>query len=288
MNQCRGFTVTKNGIIRQHLPPLFDLTASETERARDVFSSFVDNKQLLHPKELANMLRTLDIDASEDDAEALFKYLDKDGSGGIEFDEFLPWYDDAATAAKEMATAFQSILLSRRTVDVFHSTEIEDSVLHRAIQAAIAAPNRSGSEPWRFIQLGKETVERLAKLKAQLKGLDDPDPTVQRWTSIPGWVVVTYPRHPEGNNWAQREDFKSVACAIQNFMLSMWSEGIGSKWTDGELQRTEEFAKICGIDFKKEKCAGVIWYGFAKGGLKEGANPKKRRKGVKDVLTRLP
>ena len=74
---------------------------------------------------------------------------------------------------------------------------------------------------------------------------------------------------------------------MQNFLLSMWSEGIGTKWTDGPIQRTKEFADICGIDLEKEKVAGVIWYGFAKGGLK-GAEPKWRRKGVEEVLDILP
>ncbi len=90
-----------------------------------------------------------------------------------------------------------------------------------------------------------------------------------------------------GDQWAQREDFKSVCCAVQNFMLSMWSEGIGSKWTEGQIQRTPEFAELCGVDMEKERVAGVIWYGFASGGLGE-AVPKKRRKSVDEILDSLP
>jgi hypothetical protein len=68
----------------------------------------------------------------------------------------------------------------------------------------------------------------------------------------------------------------------------MWSEGIGTKWTDGPIQRTEDFAKICNIDMEKEKVAGVIWYGFAKGGLNRGVQAKYRKKGVEEVLDILP
>jgi hypothetical protein len=67
----------------------------------------------------------------------------------------------------------------------------------------------------------------------------------------------------------------------------MWSEGIGTKWTDGPIQRTPEFAEICGVDLDKEKIAGVIWYGFAQGGLKR-ADKKWRAKGVEEVLDILP
>lgn len=63
------------------------------------------------------------------------------------------------------------------------------------------------------------------------------------WTSVPHWIVVTYARAPPNSGpegkIQQREDFKSTCCAVQNFLLSMWSEGIGTKWTDGPVQRTE-------------------------------------------------
>lgn len=42
-------------------------------------------------------------------------------------------------------------------------------------------------------------------------------------------------------------------------MLSMWSEGVGTKWTDGSLQRTQEFADLVGVNTEEEKIAGVIW-----------------------------
>ena len=109
--------------------------------------------------------------------------------------------------------------------------------------------------------------------------------------SINTLVVVTYTKAPPNSGpdgkMQQREDFKSTCCAVQNFLLSMWSEGIGTKWTDGPIQRTDEFAKICNIDLEKEKVAGVIWYGFARGGLNR-AQAKFRTKGVEEVLDVLP
>jgi hypothetical protein len=49
----------------------------------------------------------------------------------------------------------------------------------------------------------------------------------------------------------------------------------------------KEFAEICGVDLEKEKIAGVIWYGFAQGGLNRAAK-KWRAKGVEEVLDVLP
>ena len=239
--------------------------------------------------DLYSMLQTLDIQATEEESEALFKYLDTDESGLVTLDEFLPWYAEAVDAVQQMGMTFQQLVKSRRTVHRFDATEVDDGVLRRAIECAIAAPNRSGTEPWRFIKLGKQTIAKLVELRGNIEGSGG---SFVSWTRVPHWIVVTYPRKkpnsgPDGN-MQQREDFKSVCCAVQNFMLSMWSEGIGTKWTDGPIQRTDEFAKLCGVDLEKEKVAGVIWYGFAKGGLSRGVQAKYRKKGVEEVLDILP
>ena len=174
-------------------------------------------------------------------------------------------------------------------------------MLRRALECAIAAPNRRGTEPWRFIKLGKETVGKIVELREELnnrnreksddKKVSGVDGSFVSWTNVPHWIVITYTKAPPDSGpdgkMQQREDFKSTCCAVQNFLLSMWSEGIGTKWTDGPIQRTEEFAEICGIDLEKEKVAGVIWYGFARGGLNR-AQAKWRRKGVEEVLDVLP
>jgi nitroreductase len=239
--------------------------------------------------DLYSMLQSLDIQATKEESEALFKYLDVDDSGIVTLNEFLPWYAEAVDSVQQMGMNFQQLVKSRRTVHKFDATEVDDGVLRRAIECAIAAPNRSGTEPWRFIKLGKETIAKLVELRGKIEGSGG---SFVSWTRVPHWIVVTYPRRkpdsgPDGN-MQQREDFKSVCCAVQNFMLSMWSEGIGTKWTDGPIQRTDEFAKICSIDLEKEKVAGVIWYGFAKGGLNQGVQAKYRKKGVEEVLDILP
>ena len=92
------------------------------------------------------MLSALDIDASDEETAALFRYLDVDGSGGVSFEQFEPWYSEAADAAKQSAEVFQGIIMSRRTVDSFDKTEVDQAVIKRAIECAIAAPvSTSGS-----------------------------------------------------------------------------------------------------------------------------------------------
>ena len=204
--------------------------------------------------DLYSMLQTLDIQATEEESEALFKYLDTDESGLVTLDEFLPWYAEAVDAVQQMGMTFQQLVKSRRTVHRFDATEVDDGVLRRAIECAIAAPNRSGTEPWRFIKLGKQTIAKLVELRGKIEGSGG---SFVSWTRVPHWIVVTYPRKkpnsgPDGN-MQQREDFKSVCCAVQNFMLSMWSEGIGTKWTDDQFKGQMNLQSCVGLTKRRRK-----------------------------------
>jgi len=239
--------------------------------------------------ELSSVLQLLDINASSEEVSALAKYLDTDADGEICEDEFVDWYMDAAAIVASETNAVRSALLGRRTVNNFDMTPVPDEVLKSAVEAAIAAPNHKLTEPWRFVQLGQETISKIAELNAQDISKKDPEKGAKkkkRWESIPGWCVITCAKSDD--DIQQEEDLMATACAVQNFQLSMWADGVGTKWTSGPITRTAEFADICGIDLEKEKFVGCLWYGFASGGLGSLEKGPMRRKNVDDVLSSLP
>mmetsp|Transcript_5471 Transcript_5471/g.6292 ORF Transcript_5471/g.6292 Transcript_5471/m.6292 type:complete len:366 (-) Transcript_5471:126-1223(-) len=250
--------------------------------------------------ELDQVLLSLNVETTNDERTALFYHLDVNGDGMIDFQEFVEWYSDAAWEAQSTSDTFRHLLMSRRTVNGFDPNHpVSDEVLKRAIECAIAAPNRSGSEPWRFIKVGPDTVEQLQVLNARVI-MAGGDKVISRqqskpllpdvWTEIPGWCVVTSLRSPDDPE-TELKDFRSTSCAMQNFMLSMWSEGVGSKWTEGPTQKTQQFADLVGIDTDTEKVVGILWYGFPKEGgllLSSPSMKRQQRKGVNDVLNILP
>jgi len=264
----------------------------EYEHARELFTLVdTDNSGTICESELGALLAGLEIETTSDEAKNLFAFLDKDGDGELSFDdEFKPWYDSILESTLMNRDIVQKALLSRSTVNDFDpSLHVSDHVLHRAIQCAIAAPNHKITEPWRFIKLGNETITKIATLNAQ--SIKDPEKAEKkrvRWENIPGWCVVTS-RLSNDCKVLEMEDYAATCCAIQNFMLSMWIEGVGTKWTSGDITRTQGFADLCGIDVETEQVVGCIWYGFASiaDGRKE-LKEKKRKKGLEDVLTELP
>jgi len=266
---------------------LLAVPPEEYEHARELFDTIdTDNSGTICVAELGDLLSRLSVKTTQEEAEVLFSFLDKDGDGEISFDdEFKPWYDSILEAELLNRDIVQRTLMSRSTVNDFDETlHISDNVLNRAIQCAIAAPNHKLTEPWRFIKLGNETISKIANLNAD--SIKDPKKAKkkrERWAKIPGWCVVT--SKLSDSKLLEKEDYAATCCAIQNFMLSMWVEGVGTKWTSGDITRTQKFADLCGVDTEKEFVAGCIWYGFA---TTNEVKPKKRKLGLEDVLTELP
>merc|ERR1740130_1294438 len=73
------------------------------------------------------------------------------------------------------------------------------------------------------------------------------------------------------------EDHAATACAIQNFMISLADEGVGSKWMTGALGVAPEAVMgVVGADTEAERFMGAIWYGYPAKDLAEAKAPKRK------------
>jgi nitroreductase len=176
-------------------------------------------------------------------------------------------------------------ITSRRTIHNFETGKIPDkSVVKEAIAAACWAPNHHLTEPWHFYHLGKETVEEICALNKEMltvtKGIEAAERKVERWMSIPGWIVVTCQKSEDELRY--QEDYAACSCAIQNLMLILWQQGIGTKWSTGPVTRDSRFYDLVWVNEDMEKIIGIIWYGYP------ADIPQPVRKPVDQVLTELP
>lgn len=170
----------------------------------------------------------------------------------------------------------KDIINSRRSIIEFDSNKsVPIYVFKEAINSAILAPNHFITEPWRFYKLGKETLEEVFKLNESNRII---------FESKPNWLVVTMNSKYEKNSKLYYEDYAACACACQNFMLSLNSNNVGSKWVTGALQmQPTELLKTINAD-NNEIFIGVIWYGYSS--LETEKNAPTRKLGV-NVLTEL-
>lgn len=158
-------------------------------------------------------------------------------------------------------------LLTRRTIHDFRSEPIPEEALERALQAAIRAPNHKLTNPWRFLRAGPRTREAIVKLGVELKGRKkDLSPEASekiraKLAAPPELIIVSQVLDPDPAR--EREDYAAVACAIENLMLSLWSEGIGSKWSTGGVTTDLRTYALSSIDARKEVIVGFVWIGYA-------------------------
>lgn len=156
------------------------------------------------------------------------------------------------------------VIRDRRTINAFQPGLPPKDLILRAIDLARWAPNHYLTEPWNFYLLSEKTKNKIVALNTELvrtaKGGDAAAAKQQRWSEIPGWMVVTCDRSEDPQR--AREDYASCCCAIHSFSLFLWSEGVGVKWTTGDVTRDPRFYEYIWADPKLEEVVGLIWYGY--------------------------
>ena len=179
----------------------------------------------------------------------------------------------------------EEVIRGRRTIHNFTTEVPPFEEIEKAIELASWAPNHRHTEPWRFHHLGPESISAVVDLNARLvaekKGPAAGEAKRERWSTIPGWLVVTSALSPDDSE-LEKEDYAACCCAIQNLSLYLWSVGIGMKWTTGAVTRHPEFYRLLDVDSAERQTVGVLWYGYA-------ANvAQQKRQPVGEILTRLP
>jgi len=187
------------------------------------------------------------------------------------------------------ASNTQTCLLTRRSIVKYATAKaVPSPIIRRALDAAILAPNHHLTEPWRFYNCGPDTIEAMAKY------LDTTNPKAALdLRAVPHIMVVTQ-NPPDGRVYSnlndgsvqELEDRAAVAASVQNFMLSLWAEGVSSKWMTGGMQIPDDVVLgIVGADDEEESLVANVWFGYAD---QEAPDAPDRELGVDGVLTDLP
>lgn len=155
------------------------------------------------------------------------------------------------------------VIAGRRSINFFEPDPPPRELILRAIDLARWAPNHHLTEPWHFYLLSDETKEAIVQLNAEIvtqaKGSAAGEAKRERWSGIPGWLVVTCDRSEDPLR--AEEDYAACCCAIHSLSLYLWSQGVGVKWTTGEVTRDPRFYEAIWADPQAERVVGLLWYG---------------------------
>jgi len=147
------------------------------------------------------------------------------------------------------------VLAARRTVRDFTTEPVDAAAVTRAIAAAITAPAPHHSTPWRFVVLESAQVratlldDMLAAWIADLSGdgftKDQIVRRVRRGEPLRRAPLLIVPclhaeaahRYPDDRrNAAEREMFLvSMGAAVQNLLVALAVEGLGSCWVSSTM-----------------------------------------------------
>ena len=164
--------------------------------------------------------------------------------------------------AESIALGKQQAVAGRRTVRNFTDESVPNMVIETAIEAAITAPAPHHSTPWRFLVLHlddeQQQIKRIAlldamaqtwqhDLQAEGKSKDEITKRIARGNILhtaPCVVIAfmdlaagahTYPESG-GRNDSERDMFLVAGgAAVENFLISISSQGYGSAWISSTL-----------------------------------------------------
>lgn len=149
----------------------------------------------------------------------------------------------------------------RRT---FQSVQPSGEAVLRAVDAASQTEIPKTHEPWYFYLVGPESIESIAWLKARCvereKGGAAARKTFEEWRQVPGWMVVTCEQ--SNNPEIFEESYALCSNAVQNFVLSLWSEHIDTSWITESIVEDNRLYSLLEIDPTEEHIMGILWYGY--------------------------
>ena len=184
----------------------------------------------------------------------------------------------------------QKLIRERRTVQDYRQGPLPEGALVRALEAAMSAPNHRMTEPWRFVQVGAEARLDLFEISAALKAKPDAPlagPARDRLAAkmlLPTELLVVCQTKAEDPDVAQ-EDYAAVACAVYAAMLSLWSEGVGSKWSTGDVTTDERTYARLGVSPAEQTIVGFLWIGHD---ARPDAPKPRRRRSLDQVFRSVP
>jgi nitroreductase len=181
------------------------------------------------------------------------------------------------------------LIADRRTIHDYRPEPLPEGAVERAVAAATAAPNHRMTEPWRFVRVGPEARAVLLGISADLKGggaalAEGALRKLKAKMMDPAELLVVC-QVKNADAGVAREDYAAVACAVQNAMLSFWSEGLGSKWSTGGVTTDTRTYQALGIDAAEQEIVGFLWAGQA---AKLDLPKPRRRRTLGEVLRSVP
>ncbi len=177
----------------------------------------------------------------------------------------------------------KTCLESRRTIHKFKNEKVNPELIDEALRLANFAPNHKLTQPVRYIKTSLETREKLFKIAVEMKEARAPLSSEkkkimgQKYLEASDLLIIT--RIQNKNPMIAKEDYATLAMAIQNISLFLWEKGVGTKWSSGGILDNPKTYETLRINPNEETLEAFLWIGMA-----EVVPPPIPRKDVKEFI----
>lgn len=117
-------------------------------------------------------------------------------------------------------------IISRKSVRKFTNKKIEKKTILKILECARWAPSGLNSQPWEFIVIESENIEKIAEFTKYGKII----------RSAPVSIAVYYNKD-RGYNYVK--DIQAIGAAMQNILIGIHMLGLGGVWL-GEILNQQD------------------------------------------------
>jgi nitroreductase len=138
-----------------------------------------------------------------------------------------------------------NIIRQRRSIytSMFNDEPVDDKIIEEMLENARWAPTHRLTEPWRFVVFKGAGLRKLGEYQAQRyqlkhKGDAFDEQTMNKLLSKPqecSHIIAIGMHRDEGKSVPEIEEICSVACAVQNMLLTASAHRIGCYWSTGGI-----------------------------------------------------
>ena len=158
--------------------------------------------------------------------------------------------------------ALEKLMLRQRAIRIFDDRPVDDAVIERAIRIATFAPNGGNRQPTRYVVIrDTETKRAMGKIFDELGGsmVGHAPPERTPWEDVP--VLVAVVAQKAAGIAGAGGAVASVYPAVQNFLLAIQGQGLGSVLTTRWKQREAEMNPLMGLpdDWEAHAILPVGW-----------------------------
>ena len=186
-----------------------------------------------------------------------------------------------------LMSTIDGLMKNRRTIHHYSSELIPDKDILEAIESALFAPSHKLTFPTRFTIVPSSKRKEMAdislkirKQKGRVLTEEDTEKIFQKFQTPSHLLIVSQIKNEDPTR--SKEDYATVSMAIQNFSLSLWEKGYGTKWSSGIMIHAPELYTLTRINPELESIEAMLW-----AGKPTQEPPPPKRPSVKDILRTL-